>query len=100
MPESDNFNLQGPESFEGINFGVRECEACHEEIEAQNFGGHVLSHDPVLLQITWPGGIPGVINSLSESVQASIEAAQGHSEVQERLRMSLYGLKEIQNRLR
>lgn len=99
MPESNNPNPLGPESFEGINFGTRECLACHEEIDAQNFGGHVFSHDPILLKLTWPGGIPGVLDSLTESLQTSFEAAEGHPEVQTWLRLSLDGIDELRRRM-
>jgi hypothetical protein len=87
------------ENLDGINFGTRECLICYNEIDARKFGSHVLSHDPTLIQINWPGGIDGVLNSLQMSLEQSIEAAKGHPRVQANLRFSLSGIEQLRRRI-
>ncbi len=99
MPEIGNQRPLGPEDYEGIDFGVRECEVCHEEIEAQTFGGHVLSHDPRDLVTLWPGGIRGVFDSLRDSLLTSSEAADGRTEVQAHLKASLEGINALRQQM-
>lgn len=81
-----------------IRFGQRRCLLCGADQPANLFGGHVSEHsEEELLQ--WPGGIPGLLKYYRRSVRASIAQAQGFPRVQERLRLSLEVIQEIQMRL-
>ncbi|HEX9594951.1 MAG TPA: hypothetical protein VF996_02390 [Candidatus Saccharimonadales bacterium] len=88
-----------PESFEDIDFGTRECLACHEEIGAPGFGRHVFAHSPQELTEKWPGGLRGVMDSLADSLTQSIEAAEGNPHVQKNLEKSFEAIQILREQL-
>lgn len=81
-----------------IDFGARVCPLCSQAIATQEFARHAEDHGPYEMA-NWPGGIPGYMKFLRDSLKESIRRSEGFPGVQEPLKYALETMNQFERRL-